>query len=75
VAVSAAGGSGAGIGVKRGEGEIDPQKAERPLPGAAEIEVLSRIIRELNERFGTDLTDEDKVFIEELENRLAADRR
>jgi hypothetical protein len=37
--------------------------------------VLSRIIRELNERFGTDLTDEDKVFIEELENRLAADRR
>jgi type I restriction enzyme R subunit len=61
------------IGLERGEREIDPQKAERPIPSASELEALSRIIQELNERFGTDLTDEDKVFIEELENRLAAD--
>ena len=42
-----------------------------PLP--EEIEVLSQIIRELNERFGTEFTEDDKVFIEELEQRLAAD--
>ncbi len=61
------------IGLERGEREIDPQKAERKVPGAAEMEALSRIIHELNERFGTDLTEEDKVFIEQLEDRLAAD--
>jgi type I restriction enzyme R subunit len=61
------------IGLERGEREIDPQKAERPASGADELEALSRIIHELNERFGTDLTDADRVFIEELENRLAAD--
>ena len=38
-----------------------------------EMEALSRIIRELNERFGTDFTEEDKVFIRQLEERLAED--
>ncbi len=37
---------------------------------ADEKEPLSLIIEELNERFGTEFTDEDRVFIEELENRL-----
>ncbi len=39
------------------------------------MEALSRIIQELNERFGTDFTEDDKVFIEQLEDRLAADPR
>ncbi len=64
---------GGSIALGRGEREIDPQKAERPSPTVFELEALSRIIQELNERFGTDLTDEDKVFIEQLEEKLAAD--
>ena len=40
------------------------------LPDVEEKEALSQIITELNERFGTEFTEEDKVFIEELESRL-----
>ena len=32
---------------------------------------MSRIIEEVNERFGTDFTEGDKVFFAELETRLA----
>ena len=39
----------------------------------APIEELSRIIRDLNDRFGAKLTDDDKVFIQRLEDALAAD--
>lgn len=38
-----------------------------------DIEPLSAIIKELNERFGTDFTEDDKVFIRQLEQRLAND--
>ena len=38
-----------------------------------EIEPLSQIIHELNERFGTDFTEDDKVFIQQLEATLAND--
>lgn len=38
-----------------------------------ETEPLSQIIRELNERFGTDFTEDDKVFIRQLEEKLARD--
>jgi type I restriction enzyme R subunit len=38
-----------------------------------EIEPLSQILRELNEKFGTDFTEEDKVFIRQLEERIAND--
>lgn len=37
------------------------------------IEPLSQIIRELNERFGTDFSEEDKVFIRNLEEQLEPD--
>ncbi len=37
------------------------------------MEALSRIIKELNDRFGTDFSDDDKVFIEQLESRLIGD--
>lgn len=36
-----------------------------------ELEPLSLIIRELNERFGTDFSDEDRVFVAQLEEKLA----
>ena len=37
------------------------------------MEPLSQIIRELNERFGTDFSEEDRVFIQHLEEQLAED--
>jgi type I restriction enzyme R subunit len=36
-----------------------------------QLEPLSQIIRELNERFGTDFKEEDRVVIRQLEERLA----
>lgn len=59
------------ISLEPGGGEMKP-----PIGGSDQIappdekEPLSLIIEELNERFGTDFTDEDRVFIEELESRL-----
>jgi len=62
------------IGLERGQGEVEPIGA-KPLHGRApeEIEPLSQIIRELNERFGTDFTEEDRVFIQQLEEKLTGD--
>jgi type I restriction enzyme R subunit len=34
------------------------------------LEPLSQIIQQLNQRFGTDFSDDDKVFIEQLETKL-----
>uniref|UniRef100_A0A7V4G6J3 Type I restriction endonuclease subunit R n=1 Tax=Desulfobacca acetoxidans TaxID=60893 RepID=A0A7V4G6J3_9BACT len=61
------------IKLERGTTEVEPigPKAHQPAPN--EKEALSRIIQELNERFGTDFSEEDRVFIQQLEERLAAD--
>jgi type I restriction enzyme, R subunit len=62
------------IKLERGEGEVEPIGAkESHSPPQEEIEALSQIIRELNERFGTDFSEEDKVFVQLLEDRLAED--
>jgi hypothetical protein len=37
------------------------------------VEPLSAILKELNDRFGTDFTEDDKVFSKALEERLAGD--
>ncbi len=62
-------------------GSIELEKATgelKPIEGLGtgkrageEKEFLSRIIEEVNEKFGTDFTDGDKVFFAELETRLA----
>ncbi len=63
------------ITLERGQKEVKPIGADgRHVFPVEEIEPLSRIIRELNERFGTDFTNEDKVFIQQLEERLAGDQ-
>jgi type I restriction enzyme R subunit len=62
------------IKLERGQQELEPIQAKQVLnPTPEEIEPLSQIIRELNERFGTDFTEDDKVFIRQLEQKLAAD--
>ncbi|MBE0544129.1 MAG: type I restriction endonuclease subunit R [Verrucomicrobia bacterium] len=62
------------ITLEKGTKELDPMMPKDD--GAArpeEKEPLSQIIHELNERFGTDFTEEDKVFIRQLEQRIAND--
>jgi type I restriction enzyme R subunit len=62
------------ITLERGQGEVEPAGAVLPRGATpSEIEPLSQIIRELNERFGTDFSEEDRVFIQQLEGALAAD--
>jgi type I restriction enzyme R subunit len=60
------------IALSRGEKEIDPiGPKELYSLGQDEIEPLSQIIQELNEHFGTDFSDDDKLCIREIEQRLA----
>lgn len=62
------------IKLQSGPGELQPRGPKGQVsPSAEEMEELSKIIQELNKRFGTDFTEEDKVFIELLEARLAED--
>ncbi len=60
------------ITLSRGATEIDPIGPKEVFTlGHDELEPLSQIIRELNEHFGTDFTDDDKLCIREIEQRLA----
>ncbi len=62
------------IDLERGSGEVEPVRKPGPLPDSGEtLEPLSLIIAELNERFGADLTDEDRVTLQHLEDLLGAD--
>jgi type I restriction enzyme R subunit len=54
-----------------GVGELAPIEAKsQKSPGSEDQQPLSIIIGELNTRFGTDFSPEDRVFIEQLETRL-----
>jgi type I restriction enzyme R subunit len=58
----------------QGVGKLPPTSISggyKPLPD--EMEPLSAIIKELNERFGTHFASKDKVFIEQLEAKLHGD--
>ena len=60
------------IPLPRGTKEIEPiGPKEIYTLGQAELEPLSQIIQELNEHFGTDFTEEDKLCIREIEQRLS----
>jgi type I restriction enzyme R subunit len=59
------------IGLQRGQGEMSPENPLSPLGKKIEdIEALSEIIKELNQRFGTDFTEEDRLVIRQLEEHL-----
>jgi hypothetical protein len=63
------------IRLDRGTKELEPITGGnifQPLP--EEMEALSQILKTLNDRFGTDFTDDDKVFIQQLEEKLSGDR-
>ncbi len=62
------------IALPRGTAEIDPIGPKEIYSLAhEELEALSQIIQELNEHFGTDFTEDDKLCIREIEQRLAGD--
>ncbi len=59
------------IKLEEGERELEAQSLKSAIaPEPKELEPLSQIIQQLNQRFGTDFSDSDKVFIEQLETQL-----
>jgi type I restriction enzyme R subunit len=62
------------IKLDRGTKELEPITGGTIFnPPPEEMEVLSAILKTLNDRFGTDFTEDDKVFIQQLEEKLAGD--
>lgn len=62
------------IKLERGTKELEPLTGGNIFqPPPEEIEALSAILKALNDRFGTDFTENDKVFIQQLEEKLAGD--
>ncbi|MDD4625000.1 MAG: DEAD/DEAH box helicase family protein, partial [Candidatus Pacebacteria bacterium] len=65
--------SSGNIELEKKTGELKPIGGLGTGKGASEEkEFLSRIICEVNERFGTDFTEGDKVFFAELQTRLTS---
>ena len=63
-----------GIQLDRKAGRLDPAKSKDPrAPAPEELEPLSRIIAELNERFGVDLGPEHRVTLGQMMEKLDAD--
>lgn len=59
------------IQLERGPGELKPTNGSAETGTfVSEQELLSKIIEDLNERFGTEFTEEDKVFLSQLQERL-----
>ncbi len=62
------------IRLERGTSELEPITGGNIFqPPPEEVEALSAILKALNDRFGTDFADDDKVFIRQLEEKLAGD--
>jgi type I restriction enzyme, R subunit len=59
------------IKLERGVHEVSPiTAAGTGSPSAEQLEALSHIIQEINQRFGTDFSEDERVFIERLEIKL-----
>jgi type I restriction enzyme, R subunit len=58
---------------KQGEVELKPTTEAGLTKDKEEIAPLSEIIKVLNERFGTDFTEADKLFFDQLEEELVSD--
>ena len=60
--------------IPRGAGILDPMQEKTPVgKDDEEVDVLSEIIRRLNERFGAHLTEEDRVTLRHVAQRLEQD--
>jgi len=66
--------SGGGIALDRRAGQLDPMRTkEHHPPGDEQLEPLSQIIAELNERFGLNLGPEHRIAIEQVRDALDGD--
>jgi len=63
------------IELDRGKGEMKPENPLTEGDVIKSMEALSKIIQDLNERFGTDFDEEDRLVINQIEERLAEDER
>lgn len=61
------------IGLDSGEQTLNPDQPSTEAKPQDEKEALSQIIKDLNDHFGTEFTDGDRVVIEHLEAKLAED--
>jgi type I restriction enzyme R subunit len=62
------------IGLERGVTEVEPKDwGQGAGADGEELEALSKIIEALNSRFGTKFSDEDRVVIKQLEERIEQD--
>jgi len=61
------------VELERGKGKIDPRSDGESHSAGEDKEPLSQIIKVLNDRFGTNFTEDDKVFIQNLQERINAD--
>lgn len=62
------------IPLVQGQGKLDPRKiAIGATTGDEELDTLSSIIEALNERFGSNLDESDRLFFEEVYHQLRED--
>ncbi|MBT7700437.1 MAG: type I restriction endonuclease subunit R, partial [Verrucomicrobia bacterium] len=62
------------IGLDRGVTDVEPKNwGQGAGADEDELEALSEIIEELNSRFGTKFSEEDRVVIKQLEERIEQD--
>ncbi len=60
------------IALENKDGEIDPMSGSGDRKGGSEeeLDMLSKIIKEINERYGTNFSDTDRVILNDLSLRL-----
>lgn len=59
------------VGLENKDGEIDPMGSGKSKGGEEDdLDYLSKIIKEMNERYGTNFTDADRVILNDLSKRL-----
>ena len=61
------------IELERGRGRLEPQAGDDPSVSEDEPDALSEIIREINDDFGTEWSETDRVIIEQLNRDIATD--
>ncbi|MGH7848152.1 MAG: RNA-binding domain-containing protein [Candidatus Binatia bacterium] len=66
--------SSGSIKLERQAGQLQPQRSKEHYgPGPEELEALSKIIAELNERFGLNLGAEHRITLDQMMSRLDQD--
>ncbi|MCK5461290.1 type I restriction endonuclease subunit R [Candidatus Gracilibacteria bacterium] len=62
------------ISLEKKDGTLDPIEGSGRGKNEDEIEILSRIIKDINERFGTDFSLEDRIILNNLTQRLLSSK-